>query len=302
MIITMNNVLGKYTNGNYTVTIFSDGTKIREAEADVFIPAFAENCDVKITDYCDGNCPYCYEGCSIEGKHADLLSQKWIDTLHPYTELALNGNDLSHPQLIPFFKKLKEKKIITNLTVNQQHFMKNLDKLHKMTDEKLIYGLGVSLVNADREFINEIKKFPNAVVHTINGILDTLDIFNLSYHNIKLLILGYKELNRGNDYIKEHTNAVKLNQHVLKVLLPKLIKNKNFSVISFDNLAIEQLDVKNLMSEKDWEEFYMGDDGQFTFYIDMVNKTFSKNSISSQAERKPILDSVDLMFNVIRSQ
>ena len=43
-------LLGVYKNGNYTVKILSDGTKIRETNEDEFIPSFAENCDVKITD------------------------------------------------------------------------------------------------------------------------------------------------------------------------------------------------------------------------------------------------------------
>ena len=46
--------LGVYRNGNYTVRILQDGTKIRETEYEEFIPAFAENCDCKITDKCDG--------------------------------------------------------------------------------------------------------------------------------------------------------------------------------------------------------------------------------------------------------
>ena len=41
-----------YKNGNYIVTILNDGTKIRQTKDDEFIPAFAENCDVKITDKC----------------------------------------------------------------------------------------------------------------------------------------------------------------------------------------------------------------------------------------------------------
>ena len=91
-----------YKNGNYVVCISDDGTKIRSTKDDEFIPDFAENCDVKITDKCDGRCPFCYEGCTENGKHADLFSYKFIETLHPHTELALNGNDLSHPQIEDF--------------------------------------------------------------------------------------------------------------------------------------------------------------------------------------------------------
>lgn len=38
----------------------------------------------------------------------------------------------------------------------------------------------------------------------------------------------------------------------------------------------------------------MGDDGKFTFYIDMVNKTFAKNSVVEV--QHPVLKSVDEMF------
>ena len=84
----------------------------------------------------------------------------------------------------------------------------------------------------------------------------------------------------------------------MKKNLEKMLSH--FKVISFDNLAITQLDIKRLMSEEDWEEFYMGDDGGFTFYIDMVDGTFGKNSLVT--ERYPIMDSIDSMFQKILNE
>lgn len=294
----MSEILGKYRNGNYDVTIMSNGTKIRETEDDEFIPVFAENCDVTITNRCDGGCPWCYMGCTPNGKHADLLSQPWINTLHPYTELAINGNDLTHPQLIDFLRLLKEKKVIANLTVNQKHFMKNLKLLHKLTDEELIYGLGVSLEWPRPDFIEAVQKFPNAVIHTINGLLTAPEIAGLIYRKLKILILGYKELNRGGEFFTENKQSVLSNQFVLKKLLPTLIQNRKFEAISFDNLALEQLEVKKLLTEGQWEQFYMGDDGNYTFALDLVKKTFSKNSIDTI--QHPILDNIDDMFAIIQ--
>lgn len=298
----MSKILGKYRNGNYNVTIMDDGTKIRETEEEDFIPAFAENCDVTITNRCDGGCPWCYMGCTPNGKHADLLSQPWINTLHPYTELAINGNDLTHPQLIEFLHLLKDKKIIANLTVHQKHFMKNLKLLHKLTDEKLIYGLGISLEWPRPDFIEAVQSFPNAVIHTINGVLTAPEIAGLIYRKLKILILGYKELNRGGDFLAENKQAISSNQFVLKKLLPTLIQNKKFEAISFDNLALEQLEVKKLLTKDQWEEFYMGDDGKYTYYVDMVNGTFAKNSIMPQNKHHPIMDNVDDMFEVIKNE
>ena len=291
-------LLGVYKNGNYTVKVLSDGTKIRETLEDEFIPSFAENCDCKITDRCDGGCPFCYEGCTPNGRHGDILNYKFLDTLHPYTELAINGNDMSHPDLIPFLMKLREKKVIANLTVNQIHFERHQSLIHKLIDDKLIYGLGISLKEPTEEFISLVKTYPNAVIHVINGILSASDVEKLSDNNLKMLILGYKQLRRGEDwYDKDHENII-AKQMWLKENLDKMLSH--FEVISFDNLAITQLDVKRLMSEEDWEEFYMGDDGGFTFYIDMVDGTFGKNSLATK--RYPIMDNIDLMFQKILNE
>lgn len=291
-------LLGVYNNGNYTVKVLSDGTKIRETLEDEFIPSFAENCDCKITDKCDGGCPFCYEGCTPNGKHGDILNYKFLDTLHPYTELAINGNDMSHPDLIPFLMKLREKKVIANLTVNQIHFERHQSFIRKLVDDKLIYGLGISLKEPTEEFVSLVKTYPNAVIHVINGILSPSDVEMLEDNDLKILILGYKLLRRGvNHYKIDHENIDSL-QYWLKENLAEMLNH--FKVVSFDNLAITQLDVKRLMNAEDWEAFYMGDDGGFTFYIDMVDGTFGKNSLAT--ERYPIMDNIDLMFQKILNE
>lgn len=291
-------LLGVYKNGNYTVKVLSDGTKIRETEEDNFIPAFAENCDCKITDKCDGGCPFCYEGCTPNGKHGDILNPKFLDTLHPYTELAINGNDMTHPDLIPFLEKLREKKVIANMTVNQIHFERCQDMIRDLVDRGLIYGLGISLKDATEEFISLVRQYPNAVIHVINGILSPSDVEMLADNDLKMLILGYKHLRRGEDwYVIDHENIV-TKQMWLKDNMAEMLNH--FKVISFDNLAITQLDVKRLMSQEEWDEFYMGDDGNYTFYLDLVEGTFGKNSLAT--ERFPILDNIDDMFQKILSE
>ena len=82
-------------------------------------------------------------------------------------------------------------------------------------------------------------------------------------------------------------------------MLPKIINENWFEVVSFDNLAIKQLDAQRLMSEEDWEQFYMGDDGSATMYVDMVNREFAKSSTST--ERYPIEDDIVTMFEKIRT-
>lgn len=289
------NIIGTYKNGNYSVALYSDGTKVRETEDDEFIPAFAECCDVKITDKCDGGCPFCYEGCTSNGKHGDLNAE-FLNHLHPYTELAINGNDLTHPDLMPFLKRMKEQKVVVSMTVNQKHFERNYDVIKKMSMDGLIHGVGISLNKADADFIKSVKSIPNAVIHVINGIITPEEVKLLSNNGLKMLILGYKRLRRGEEYYtKEEDNIIK-NQQWMRDNIGHIVEK--FNVVSFDNLSIRQLDVRRLLTDEEWEEFFMGEDSEFTFYIDLVEKKFGKNSLAT--ERFDLMDNINDMFNKIR--
>lgn len=296
----------RYKNGNYTVSINLDnGTKIRENDLDNLTPAFAENCDITISTVCDGGCEWCYMDCTPNGKHGDIMSPKFLDTLHEWTELAINGNDLSHPDLIPFLEKMKKKNIIVNMTVNQKHFEAKQDIIKKLYSSKLIHGLGVSLVKPTYEFIRLVKQYPNAVIHTIAGITDITDYRLLALNDLKVLILGYKDIGRGKSYLDDDVklnNYIETDMRILSYWVETMINDNWFKVISFDNLALKQLDVKSLLSDDEWNEFYMGNDGNFTFFIDLVKKKFAKNSMANDDKKHDLLDNVDDMFQVIRNE
>lgn len=288
--------------------ILSDGTKIRYNNEDQLIPTTVESMDIKITNKCEMKCPMCHENSKVNGKHGDILNAEFIDSLHPFTELAIGGgNPLSHPELVPFLEKCKRLRFIPSMTVNQKHFMDNLELISKLVNEKLIYGLGISLTEVTSEFLTEAAKFENAVIHVINGMVTLENLEQLRGHNLKILILGYKEFRRGKTlYAKaEAKELIDSNKLMLASILPDMIREKWFTAVSFDNLALEQLDVKSLMTEAEWEQFYMGDDGignefdSATMYIDMVEKKFAKNSCD--ANRYDLLSTVDEMYQFLRA-
>lgn len=291
-----------YNNGNYTVKINTlDGTKIRETNDDDFEASFAENIDIKICDYCDMGCRYCHEGSTVDGKFGDILNEAFIGSLHPFQEVAIGGGDASsHPDLIPFLERLKAKEVIANMTIHQTHFMQKQELIKKLIDEKLIHGLGVSMVNANDDFIATVQKYPNLVIHVINGVLTEDAVNKMIDKNLKMLILGYKHLRRGTDHFYAYEKAITDKQFWLYSNLADIVKG--FKVVSFDNLAIEQLNVRRLMSAEKWNEFYMGDEGSATFYIDMVNRKFAESSTAPLNDRFDLLDSVDEMFKVVNSR
>ena len=117
--------------------------------------------------------------------------------------------------------------------------------------------------------------------------------------DIKLLILGFKTKGRGKDYYNVNKNIVDRNIGWLKHNIINIIPK--FGVISFDNLALEQLDIKSQISINQWNNIYMGDDGDFTFYIDLVKGIYAKNSLSD--EEYPINGmTADSMFMDIKSK
>lgn len=289
-------ILGAYKNGNYDVVIFNDGTKIRASDDEKFIPSRIESLDCKITNNCNMGCQFCHEKSTPDGEHGDL-NNPIIDTFEPYTEIAIGGgNPLAHPELDSFLIHLKELKCFPNMTINQVHFIEDFERLKQMRDKKMFYGLGVSVFNPDEDLAKKLSEFPNAVVHTIAGITTLQMLKKMKKLGIKkILMLGYKNFGRGIQYynksIKQNIEELKENMHDIK---------NWFEVLSFDNLAIEQLEIQNIMDKKEWERFYMGDDGCYTMYLDLVKKQYAQSSTSN--ERFDLLPTINDMFLDIRNK
>lgn len=288
-----------YKNGNSFTSINSnDGTKERFTFDDDFNLEFPETLDICCTKKCSAGCPFCYESCTPNGKHADIMNAKFIDTLRPYTEVALQLNDLTHPDLIVFLEKIRGKNIFSNITINQIHFEQKENFIHQLVDKDLIKGIGISLRKPTPEFISKVKKFPNAVIHTINGILSASDIEAMRDQGLKLLILGYKNLGRGTDYLKENEINIKARQKYLYDVLETL--PNHFKVVSFDNLALEQLDVKRIVPADKWDEIYLGDEGSCSMFIDLVTGKFGVSSLCKEDEMFPIMDNIVDMFKIVK--
>ena len=298
----------QYKNGNYDVCIDLDtGTKIRKNDLDFFAPETIESMDIKITNRCNMGCPMCHENSTPDGEHGDILSPSFLDNLHPYTELAIGGgNPLEHPDIDEFLKRCKERKFICNITVNQKHFVENYDRIKNWVDNKLVYGVGISLTKPNPKFIKLVTEIPNAVIHVIAGLVDVNTLHYLAYKDLKILVLGYKKVRRGENLYSENGDSIDKGINSLRAFISLIIKDKWFKVVSFDNLALKQLDIKEILTDEQWQEFYMGDDGQSgeqtsaSMFVDMVERKFAKNSCAAENDRYNLLDTVEEMYAILR--
>jgi hypothetical protein len=169
------------------------------------------------------------------------------------------------------------------MTINHKHIKPYWNIIKTILDNNLIYGLGISISSPyDPEIIAEISKLtPNIVYHIIIGVNDPKDIFNIHFNdnNAKFLLLGYKQYGRGaihySNFTKKMINKWKLD---IKNYLGKFN-------LSFDNLAIKQLNLKNHFTIEGWKQFYMGDDFTFTMYVNAVDKFYAPTSHHINTDR-----------------
>ncbi len=276
----MDNILYQYQNGNTLITLLEDGTKIREYE-DIPVSEYPESIDIKITNYCDLGCEYCHESSTTKGVHGNidkLLSV--LKDLPKGTELAVGGgNPLDHPNLFYFLYHVKELGLVANLTINQGHLIKHFELIKLIIENKYVYGVGISLTSNNWKGVDVVMELTQHVVfHIILGIHNHSILAELKerYDNPKVLLLGYKVWGFGKEYYNET-----IEKEILKWKhqLPRYFKNMT---ISFDNLAIEQLNLKRFFTEAGWDKFYMGDDFKHTMYIDAVKEEYSPTSRSGE--------------------
>lgn len=281
----------KYVNGNYMVTLYPNGTKIRNTVDSEFKPNRPETIDVCISKYCKNGCKFCYLGASVNGKHGNL-DLKVFSNLPKYIELAINYAE--HPDLQEFLYFMRDRDVIVNMTINivDLNDEEVIRKLKHWSFLGLITGLGISVSTDYSQYhgliklLNSERYFKgNIVIHAIAGITSLGTLRQMYNHRLKLLILGYKQKGFGIDFYNNakkivESNTVDFSKQVLKQGMMEVFKG--FDIVSFDNLALEQLDVKSLVSKETWELHYMGSDGKFSMYIDTVDETYAKSSMETK--------------------
>ena len=252
-------------------------------------PVHPESMDVKITNRCQHNCAFCHEKSTPDGAHANI--KKLLEVIKPLpagVEIALGGgNVFEHPELLHLLLQLKLQGLVANTTVRLEDAIEHEQELHHLQGLGYIHGLGVSIpakINYDLLkkplFAND-----NVVFHLIVGVNVPSDIDEVHYMcrtwkiPCKILILGFKFYGRGEQYMLQHEDmeeAMKSWKRAISRCLEP--EEAGRMTLSFDNLALKQLEVQKCLTPEQWSEFYMGNDGQFTMYIDAVKQEYAMSS------------------------
>lgn len=308
-----------YRNGNYLVT-FDEYSRKLEKKAfrfnEEFNPDFPDSIDLKITNKCSWACPWCHESSIKEGNtfNPDKLFKVLSCLPKKPIEIAIGGgNVLDIPKetgmLIDW---LNERGNLPRITINYKDIVKRWnetegDCLNLVKKPRLCIGISLDSVPDMPEtpdwclpnwhktsiedgntynFAYETIYNTNSVLHIIAGVFPANEFEHLlrTFQSNPILILGYKQWGRGKE-LKFPINQIKEFEEVITECLftnNKKLKNLIKRPIGFDNLAIEQLHIREKISGNVWQSLYLGEEGSHSMYIDAVKGEFARTSRSSE--------------------
>lgn len=273
-------MLFKYTNGNATVQIDEDGTRTIEYDGALKLE-YPLNMDIRVQTICPlgynpktgkAICEFCHESATTDGTECDydaLLNK--LSDLPKGIELAI-GCNIFTDGLYKFLKECYNRGYICNLTVNQLSIKKYEKMLMNAIYNNYVKGVGLSYRSfADYNIPQFFKDYDSTVVHVIAGIDDIDEVMKLDAK--KILVLGEKDFG----FNKGKVDLTSQNHRKWFMYIRKLFDI--FDVVSFDNLALDQLNIKRFLPDAEYEKFYQG---EHSFYINAVTQTFSRSSRSAE--------------------
>ena len=275
-------MLKKYNNGNAVVTIENDGSRVIEYENTLSLD-FPLNIDIRVSNKCSFGlnpktgkafCSFCHESQTTDGSECDydMLREKLVG-LPKGIELAIGANQFTSG-LYEFILWCSLQDYIVNLTVNQGHLKRDSDGLRHIIECGFIKGLGVSYRSSLKWDVPQfILDYKNTVFHVIAGIDSFHDVEGLSKKGVKkILVLGEKDFGFNQGKVDLTTKSHKQWVWWVHNLF------STFNVVSFDNLALEQLRINRFFTDENWDVF---NQGEHSFYVNAVDKYFAPSSRSN---------------------
>lgn len=261
-----------FADKNYSAVWFK-GKTIRIAldpAKDIKELNFPEFYDVKITNYCEGNCNWCYQNSVENCGHFENIIQKIKDYFEPMSEnerpfqVAIGGGEpTSHPDFIKVLETFYNLNIVPNYTTNGMFInTPEADKIIKAT-KKYCGGVAVSChphlkefwEKASKRFIEEdIMLNFHLIISNKKSIDAFSSIYNVWQNDIAYFVLlphiaqgRAKHIDLNWDYLK---TVVATDQEDIAFganFYPYLVKDGTFKISLYQpELMSKYLDLSNM--------------------------------------------------------
>jgi hypothetical protein len=258
------------TGAKSTFNFDSDAKALKKARTPDLI-------DLKITNYCETGCAYCYQDSNKKGKHANFeVITKLLCTFADMEvlEIALGGGETTkHPKFAEILEYAKKCFIVPNFSTRSFDWMSDPRIL---TAVKMYAGkIGFSCSTADD--VQALIYHAGAsgidesmfTVHYVLGSSPMEELTKMmgviSSTQFSLLLLGYKETGRGCDFTP-HDNSKwweVLPKYWLSVGIDTCVAKKY-------KKELKALKINNIM--------YYDEEGKFSMYVDAVDEKVARSS------------------------
>ena len=283
------NTVARDQNGWFTLFHRDSGAKFRVSfdQPTDFKPTKSvapELVDIKITDWCDAGCSYCYQNSTTKGQHADFSYMQHLvyalEKLEVF-EVALGGGEpTKHPDFIKILKMFKDHSIVPNFTTRSEDWLKDGSakeiismvgacavSINKAEDiirfSDLAVAAGIKPTKMHFQYVMGADADDNfkSIVETLNKLRDRDE----DHREHQLTLLGFKTVGRGTKFKQFHYgNWMATAQGYMKA-------------VSIDT-ALAQQSIETLKDMKIPEYMYGVSEGDFSMYIDAVNHVAGPSS------------------------
>jgi len=287
-------------DGDYW-TIFhrGSGTKLRITfEGDDFesMPTRSsapELVDIKITDYCPYECAFCYQGSTKEGQHASV---DWLGSLAyklgkaKVFEVALGGGEPTlHPHFVDILGRFRYYGIVPNFTTKNLGWLEDEEKREAIFDRagafaysvenaKDVNRLAESLERLDVTYTHRFDPgYRKITVQHIVGVVEEYEFLKVlmacTKHRLPLTLLGYKDVGRGPEFGR------KPEAKWLDILSD--FCSTNWMCVGIDTALVDRY-WDQLVEKGISKRLMTREEGQFSCYIDAVDKTMNTSSYNNK--------------------
>lgn len=260
------------------LTLFSrkDGTKIRLALGPYTKASAPELVDIKITDWCDVGCAFCYQSSTLGGRHATMENMAVVvDRLAKAKvfEVALGGGETTgHPQFVRILEMFREHGVIPNFTTKKPAAVRRLwpEIGH------LIGGFAYSAETAEQvgmaaRVLKGHVPDDKVALHYVMGLGSRthFERYLRAAHEVgyRVTLLGYKTVGRGKEVIP-HPYGWWIES------VDGLIRDGECPSLSIDTPLAHEYD--GLMPVE--QHMYHCEEGKFSMYVDAVAMTMGASS------------------------
>jgi len=263
--------------------------------------------DIKITDYCERGCSFCYQGSSEKGEHADLSSGNiWalsnaLSRLKVF-EVAIGGGEpTQHPNFIEFLEDLKRSGITPNFSTRNLSWLKDDKKRERILDSIGTFAYSTECPRDVDELAAYLKvycgnRIRRPVIHYVMGVAYynfTRMLETAYHHGMDIVLLDYKQTGRG-----RHRSKGDYSDWIDRIV--ELRERNRCPNISIDTPLANNFETE-LAAEGVKDIFVHKEEGAFSMYMDLVDGKMGASSFSEEMIPLDITTSSDLLYEQIRT-